>query len=48
VLGPAELPLADLSTDDLEVKRVYVLGRFQRAGCGLSHVVFVVPSWLPC
>jgi ribosomal protein S18 acetylase RimI-like enzyme len=36
VLGPAELPLADLSADDWEVKRVYVLGRFQRTGLGRS------------
>src|SRR5687767_12829953 len=32
VLGPAELPLADLAADDCEVKRVYLLGRFQGAG----------------
>jgi ribosomal protein S18 acetylase RimI-like enzyme len=34
VLGPAELPMADLATEDLEVKRIYVLSRFQRAGLG--------------
>lgn len=34
VLGPAALPLADLSADDWEVKRVYVLGRYQGAGLG--------------
>jgi ribosomal protein S18 acetylase RimI-like enzyme len=34
VLGPADLPLADLSCDDLEVKRIYVLSRFHRLGVG--------------
>jgi diamine N-acetyltransferase len=34
VLAPAHLPLADLAPDDLDVKRIYVLSRFQRAGLG--------------
>jgi ribosomal protein S18 acetylase RimI-like enzyme len=34
VLGPADLPLSDLSADDWEVKRVYVLRRYQGAGLG--------------
>ena len=34
MLGRADLPLADLAPTDLEVKRIYVLGRFQRSGLG--------------
>jgi ribosomal protein S18 acetylase RimI-like enzyme len=34
VLTRPDLPLADLCTDDLEVKRVYLLHRFQGAGIG--------------
>jgi diamine N-acetyltransferase len=34
VLGPADLPLADRHAADCEVKRIYVLTRFQGAGLG--------------
>ena len=34
VLTKPDLPLADLAADDLEVKRVYLLHRFQRTGVG--------------
>ena len=34
VLAPSQLPLADLSAADLEIKRVYCLRRFQGAGLG--------------
>jgi ribosomal protein S18 acetylase RimI-like enzyme len=34
VLAPADLPLPDLSPQDLEIKRVYLLHRFQGAGLG--------------
>jgi len=34
VLSPAELPLPDLSEADAEVKRVYLLHRFQGLGLG--------------
>lgn len=34
VLTKPDLPLADISADDAEVKRVYLLGRFRRGGLG--------------
>lgn len=34
VLSPPDLPLADLSTNDLEIKRIYLLHPFQRRGFG--------------
>jgi ribosomal protein S18 acetylase RimI-like enzyme len=34
VVTPASLPLPDLRADDLEVKRIYLLHRVQRAGLG--------------
>lgn len=34
VTARADLPLPDLAGDDFEVKRVYLLGRFQGAGAG--------------
>jgi len=34
VLTPAELPLSDLDATDLEVRRVYLLHRFQGVGLG--------------
>ena len=34
VLSSANLPLPDLSADDLEVKRIYLLHRFQGQGLG--------------
>jgi ribosomal protein S18 acetylase RimI-like enzyme len=34
VLAAADLPLADLDAQDLEIKRVYLLHRFQRMGLG--------------
>lgn len=40
VLTAPALPMADLRRDDLEIKRIYVLHRFQRGGVGkrlLTH-----------
>jgi diamine N-acetyltransferase len=34
VLSPPDLPLADLATNDLEIKRIYLLHPFQRRGLG--------------
>jgi diamine N-acetyltransferase len=34
VLSPPDLPLADLATSDLEVKRIYLLNPYQRCGLG--------------
>ncbi len=34
VLGPPDLPLPDLSPRDREIRRIYLLARFQRSGCG--------------
>ncbi len=34
VVSPAELPLADISLQDLELKRIYVFSRFQGQGFG--------------
>ena len=34
VLAPANLPLADLRDDDLEIKRIYLLHRLQGIGLG--------------
>lgn len=34
MVAPAQLPLADLSAHDLELKRIYILGRFQEMGLG--------------
>lgn len=34
VTAPAELPLPDVSARDLEIKRIYILGKFQGEGLG--------------
>jgi ribosomal protein S18 acetylase RimI-like enzyme len=34
VTAPARLPLTDASADDREIKRIYLLGRFQGGGLG--------------
>lgn len=34
VLAPAQLPLADLSATDLEIKRIYLLSKFHGGGIG--------------
>lgn len=34
VVAPADLPLADLSNDDVELKRIYILGKCQGTGTG--------------
>lgn len=34
VVAPAQLPLPDAAADDLEIKRVYLLGRFRGGGIG--------------
>jgi len=36
--APAELPLADLSATDYEIKRIYIFSRFQGAGAGRALV----------
>lgn len=42
VIAPAKLPVADLSEDDLELKRIYLLSRFHGGGVGrelMRHAV---------
>lgn len=34
VSAPSDLPLADLSSADVELKRIYILGKFQGGGLG--------------
>lgn len=34
VLSPPDLPVADLTAKDLEIKRIYLLHRYQRRGVG--------------
>ncbi len=34
VVAPAQLPLPDVSVQDLEIKRIYVLSKFQGGGTG--------------
>jgi diamine N-acetyltransferase len=34
VISPADLPLPDLSSDDVELKRIYILGKCQGSGTG--------------
>src|SRR6202043_2648179 len=34
LLTAPELPLSDLTAEDIELKRIYLLSRFQRGGCG--------------
>jgi ribosomal protein S18 acetylase RimI-like enzyme len=34
VLTPPDLPLADIAPGDLEIRRIYLLHRFQRGGLG--------------
>jgi ribosomal protein S18 acetylase RimI-like enzyme len=34
VVAPADLPLPDLAADDLEIKRIYLLSKFQGTGTG--------------
>ena len=34
VLGPPDLPMADLANTDLEIKRIYLLHPYQRMGVG--------------
>jgi ribosomal protein S18 acetylase RimI-like enzyme len=38
VVAPANLPLPDLSPSDLEIKRIYLLSKFQRLGVGTELV----------
>jgi ribosomal protein S18 acetylase RimI-like enzyme len=38
VVAPAQLPLPDLSPQDLEIKRIYMLGKFQGGGTGRKLV----------
>ncbi|HEX7731960.1 MAG TPA: GNAT family N-acetyltransferase [Rhodanobacter sp.] len=40
--GPAELPLPDASMKDLEIKRIYILGKFQGGGLGKELVMEAV------
>ena len=42
VIAPAKLPLDDVSADDLELKRIYLLSRFHGGGVGrelMQHAV---------
>ena len=38
VVAPADLPLPDVSAGDLELKRIYILGKFQGGGLGRRFV----------
>ena len=38
VVAPAQLPLADLSHDDVELKRIYILSKFQGSGTGSAFI----------
>jgi ribosomal protein S18 acetylase RimI-like enzyme len=38
VVAPADLPLADLSDADVELKRIYLLSKFQGAGAGTAFI----------
>jgi ribosomal protein S18 acetylase RimI-like enzyme len=38
VVAPAQLPMADLSDADLELKRIYILSRFHGGGLGKRFV----------
>lgn len=42
VVAPARLPLPDLSAQDLEIKRIYLLGKFQGGGTGKKLVATAV------
>jgi ribosomal protein S18 acetylase RimI-like enzyme len=42
VVSPPDLPLADLSAHDLEIKRIYLLGKFQGGGVGKRLVAEAV------
>lgn len=38
VVAPAQLPLADLASSDMELKRIYILGKFQGGGTGTRFI----------
>lgn len=38
VVAPAQLPLADLSDRDVELKRIYILSKFQGGGTGSQFI----------
>ena len=38
VVAPAQLPLQDLSSADVEVKRIYLLSKFQGGGTGTKFI----------
>lgn len=38
VVAPAQLPLADLSSRDVEIKRIYILSKFQGGGTGAKFI----------
>lgn len=38
VVAPAQLPLADLSSRDVELKRIYILSKFQGGGTGSKFI----------
>lgn len=38
VVGPAQLPLADLSSRDIELKRIYILSKFHGSGTGSTFI----------
>jgi ribosomal protein S18 acetylase RimI-like enzyme len=42
VVTPPDLPLPDIGAGDLEIRRIYLLHRFQRAGLGRSLMAAVV------
>ena len=42
VVAPAQLPLPDITSDDLELKRIYLLGKFRGGGIGKRLVTAAV------
>jgi ribosomal protein S18 acetylase RimI-like enzyme len=42
VVAPADLPLPDISSKDLEIKRVYILSRFHGGGIGKRFIMEAV------
>ena len=50
VLTPPDLPVADMQSGDLEIKRVYILHRFQGTGLGkaLMEAAFIHAKKIKC
>jgi ribosomal protein S18 acetylase RimI-like enzyme len=44
VVAPAQLPLPDIGEDDLEIKRIYILSKFQGGGLGRKLVLQAIAA----